>query len=57
MYHMPTHNAMASYAIVNKLTPLLPKDNEEVALQVKQLHVMLKATTMTDPRLNQGAGT
>jgi hypothetical protein len=47
---------MASHAIVDKLTPLLPMDNEEVALQVKQLHMMIKAATMTDPTLNQGVG-
>jgi hypothetical protein len=49
---MSTHNAMASHAIVDKLTPLLPMDNEEVALQVKQLHMMIEAATMTDPTLN-----
>jgi hypothetical protein len=43
---------MASHAIVDKLTPLLPMDNEEVALQVKQLHMMIEAATMTDPTLN-----
>jgi hypothetical protein len=51
---MLTHNTMASRSIVDKATPLLPKDSEEVALQIKQLHVMLEAATMTDPTLNQG---
>jgi hypothetical protein len=46
---------MASHTIVNKLTPLLPKESEEVALQVKQLHTMLDEATMTDPALIQGA--
>jgi hypothetical protein len=53
---MPTDNALASRAIVDNLMPLLPKDSEKVNLQVKQLHAILDATTMTDPALNLGAG-
>jgi hypothetical protein len=34
VYRTPAHNAMSSRVIVDKLTPLLPKDIEEVALQV-----------------------
>jgi hypothetical protein len=41
------HNALASQVIVDQLTPFLPKDNEEVNLQVKQLHTMLDTATMT----------
>jgi hypothetical protein len=37
---------------VDQLTPLLPKDSEEVNLQVKRLHAMLDATIMTDLALN-----
>jgi hypothetical protein len=46
---------MASQAIVDKLTTLLPKYSEEVNLQVKRLHAMLNAATMTDLALNLGA--
>jgi hypothetical protein len=52
---LPFHNDLASQVIVDKLTPLLPKDNEEVNLLVKQLHAMLDVTTMTDPALNPRA--
>jgi hypothetical protein len=47
---------MASRAIVDKLTPLLPKDNEEAVRQVRQLYAMLDAATMTDLALVQEAG-
>jgi hypothetical protein len=56
VYHMPAHNTLASQAIINKLMPLLPKDSEEVNLQVRQLHAMVEATTMMDPTLNPGVG-
>jgi hypothetical protein len=49
---MPTHNVLGSWAIIDKLTPLLPKDSEEVISQVRQLHAMLDAATMMDPTLN-----
>jgi hypothetical protein len=55
VYRTSAHNALASRAIIDKLTPLLPKDSEEVNLQVKQLHAMLDATMMTDPTQNLGA--
>jgi hypothetical protein len=51
---MPTHNALAARVIINQPTPLPPKDNEEVNAQVKRLHAMLDATTMTDPILDNG---
>jgi hypothetical protein len=54
VYHTPAHNALASWAIVDKLTPLLPKESEEVNLQVKRLHAMLDATMMMDTTLNLG---
>jgi hypothetical protein len=47
---------MASWAIVDKLTPLIPKDNEEAVGQVRQLYAMLDAATMTDLALVQEAG-
>jgi hypothetical protein len=53
---MPTHNALATWAIIDQLTSLLPKDSEEVNLQVKWLHAMLDAATMMDPALNPEAG-
>jgi hypothetical protein len=40
--------------ILDQLTPLLPKDSEEVNAQVKRLHAMLDVTTMTDLTLDQG---
>jgi hypothetical protein len=49
VYHTSAHNAMASRAIVDKLMPLLPKDNEEANVQVRQLYVMLNIDTMTNP--------
>jgi hypothetical protein len=49
---MSAHHALASRAIIDKLTPLLPKDSEEVNLQVRQLEAMLDASMMTDPTLN-----
>jgi hypothetical protein len=53
---MPTHNALATWAIIDQLTSLLPKDSEEVNLQVKWLHAMLDAATMMDPALNPEVG-
>jgi hypothetical protein len=35
--------------------PLLPKDNEEVKLEVKRIHVMLDVAMMTNLALNPGA--
>jgi hypothetical protein len=49
VYHMPAPNALASQAIIDKLTPLLPKDSKEVNLLVTQLHAMLDVATMMDP--------
>jgi hypothetical protein len=49
---MPAHNALASRVIVNQLTPLLPKDSDEVNAQAKRFHAMLDAATMTDPTLH-----
>jgi hypothetical protein len=40
---------MASLAIFNKLTPLLPKDNEEADVHVRKLYAMLNTSMMTDP--------
>jgi hypothetical protein len=39
---------------LNQLTLLLPKDSEDINAQVKCLHAMLNAPTMTDPALDQG---
>jgi hypothetical protein len=39
------HNALASRMIIDQLTPLLPKDSEEV----KCLQAILDAATMVDP--------
>jgi hypothetical protein len=38
--------------IVDQLTPLLPKDSEEVNAQVKRLQAMLDTTTMVDVTLD-----
>jgi hypothetical protein len=54
VYHTPAHNALVSRVIVDQLTPLLPKDSEEVNTQVKRLHAMLDATIMTDLDIHQG---
>jgi hypothetical protein len=51
---MPAHNALASRVVIDQLTPLLPNDNEEVNAQIKHLHGMLDAATMTDPTLDHG---
>jgi hypothetical protein len=39
VYNTPAHNALASQVIINQLMPLLPKDSEEVNLQVYQLTI------------------
>jgi hypothetical protein len=39
--------------IVDQLTILLPKDNEEVNMQVMCLQVMLDVATMVDPALDR----
>jgi hypothetical protein len=46
---MLAHNTLASRMIVDQLTPLLPKDNEEGNVRVKCLQAMLDAITMVDP--------
>jgi hypothetical protein len=46
---MPAHNAMASWAIIIKLTRLLPKDDEEAVRQVRQLYKIFDAAMMTNP--------
>jgi hypothetical protein len=51
---MLAHNALASKFIIDQLTPLLPKDSEEVVAQVKHLYAILDVATMTDPILHQG---
>jgi hypothetical protein len=56
VYHTPAHNALPSRMIINQLTPLLPKDSEEVNPQVKRLQTMLDAATMVDPTLKRGDG-
>jgi hypothetical protein len=48
VYRTPAHNALASRVIIDQLTPLLPKDSKEINAQVKLLHAMLDAATMTD---------
>jgi hypothetical protein len=53
---MLAHSAMALWAIVDQLKPLLQKDNVQDAGQVKQLYAMLEARTMTDLGLFQEAG-
>jgi hypothetical protein len=45
---------LVSRVIVDQLTPLLPKDSEEVNAQVKRLHAMLDATIMTNLDIHQG---
>jgi hypothetical protein len=54
VYHTPAHIALASKVIIDQLTPLLPKDSEEVNEQVKRLDAVLDAATMTDPTLDHG---
>jgi cbb3-type cytochrome oxidase cytochrome c subunit len=53
VYITPTCYVIDSRMILNQLTPLLPKDSEELNAQVKCLHAMLDATTMTNPALDQ----
>jgi hypothetical protein len=53
---MAAHNSFASRVIVNQLTAWLPKDNEEINTQVKSLHAVLDAATITDPTLHLGDG-
>jgi hypothetical protein len=40
--------------IIDKLVPLLPKNNEEVNAQVKRLRAMLDAAIVEDPGLVLG---
>jgi hypothetical protein len=47
---------MASWAIVDQLMLLLPKDNEQAAGQIKQLYALLDAATIPDPALAQEPG-
>jgi hypothetical protein len=54
VYRTPTHNALTSRMIIYQLTPLLPKNSEEINVQVKNLHAMLDATTMVDPAQDRG---
>jgi hypothetical protein len=56
VYRTPAGNALASRVIFDQLTPLLHKDSKEVNTQVKCLHAMLDAATMTDPTLQRGDG-
>jgi hypothetical protein len=39
--------------LIDKLTPHLPKDNEEVNAHVKRLQVMLDTATVVDPALDR----
>jgi hypothetical protein len=39
---------MVSWAIVDKLTSLLPKDDEEAIGQVRQLYTIFNAATVTN---------
>jgi hypothetical protein len=48
------HNALTSWMIIDKLVPLLPKNNEEVNAQVKRLRAMLDAAIVEDPALVLG---
>jgi hypothetical protein len=50
----PARNALASRVIIDQLSRLLSKDNEEVNAQVKRLHAMLDVGIMTDPALDLG---
>jgi hypothetical protein len=54
VYRTPAHNALASTVIIDQLNPLLPKDSEEVNAQVRCLHAILDAATMTDLALDHG---
>jgi hypothetical protein len=47
---------MASHAIVDKLRPLLPKDNEETVKQVRQVYAMHDIATLVDSALIQEGG-
>jgi hypothetical protein len=47
---------VASGAIVDQLTPLLPKDGEQVVGKLKQLHALLEAVTPTNPGFVQEVG-
>jgi hypothetical protein len=56
VYRMPVQIALFSRVIIDQLTPMLPKVSEEVNAQVKSLHAMLDAATMTDPPFTNEAG-
>jgi hypothetical protein len=56
VYCTLAHNDMASWAIVDQLTPLLPKDNEQVAGQVKQVYSLPEAEMITDLMLVREVG-
>jgi hypothetical protein len=47
---------MASRAIVDQLMTLLPKDNEQIIGQIKQLYALLQEVMITDPVFAQEAG-
>jgi hypothetical protein len=47
---------VVSHAIVDQLTPLLPKDDEEATSKVKQLYALLKVVTLTYLVCAQEAG-
>jgi hypothetical protein len=48
VFRTPAHNALTSRMIVDQLAPLLPKDSEEVNVQVKCLQAMLDAAIVED---------
>jgi hypothetical protein len=48
VYHTLAQNALASRILIDKLTPQLPKDNQEVTAHVKRLQAMLDASTVVD---------
>jgi hypothetical protein len=53
---MLVHNALASWMLIDQITPHLPKGNEEFNKHVKCLQAMLDAATVANPVHNQEDG-
>jgi hypothetical protein len=56
VYRTPTHNDVASWAIVDQLMPLLPKDNEQFTGKVKQLCSLVEVAMLTNHAFVQEVG-
>jgi hypothetical protein len=56
VYQTPVHNVMVSHAIVNQLTPILPKDDGGAMGKVKNFYAQLEAAMLMDPAFIKEAG-